>query len=201
MIALARIIETSIQNKMQRTAYPTVRQSDPEVERGWLELGKAGIVDVTSEAEGCPVEATLLSDGQRGWRADAPGPQTNRLLFDHPITRTIGVIRLVFKEDESFVLRSLCCASSPMEQDSWRDVVRQQWNFGISEFQILLCETGVFLMNSSPCKMTLHRLSFGRLLLQHSLLGLGQLLRESLSPSASRVDARRSPRPCRRSHV
>jgi hypothetical protein len=103
------------------------RPKDPEAGRGWLALGKAALVEVTSEAEGYPVEGALLSDGKRGWRADAPGPQTIRLLFDQP--QTIRVIQLVFKEEDSprtqeFVLRWL-----PYGAGSWKDIVRQQWNF------------------------------------------------------------------------
>jgi hypothetical protein len=99
----------------------------PESGRDWLELGKAASVEVTSEAEGYPVEGALLSDGQQGWRAEAPGTQTIRLLFDHP--QTIRIIRLVFREEQSartqeFVLRWL-----PYGAGSWKEVARQQWNF------------------------------------------------------------------------
>lgn len=95
-------------------------------DRDWLELDQAAAVEVTSEADGHPVEGALLSDG-RGWRADMPGTQTIRLLFDHP--QTIHLIRLVFKEEDfartqEFVLRWL-----PSGAGSWKDVVRQQWNF------------------------------------------------------------------------
>ena len=73
------------------------------------------------------MEGALLNDGQRGWRANEPGIQTIRLLFDHP--QTIRVVRVVFKEEESartqeFVLRWL-----PEGTGAWKDIVRQQWNF------------------------------------------------------------------------
>ena len=95
--------------------------------RDWLDLEQAARVEVSSEAEGYPVEGALLKDVQGGWRASEPGIQTIRLLFDHP--QTIRVIRLVFKEKEftrtqEFVLRWL-----PQEARDWKDVVRQQWNF------------------------------------------------------------------------
>lgn len=95
-------------------------------EHGWLDLDETSVVEVTSEAAGYPVEEALLRDG-RGWRADVPGPQTIRLLFDRP--QTIHLIRLVFKEEDfartqEFVLRWL-----PHGRGSWKDVVRQQWNF------------------------------------------------------------------------
>jgi hypothetical protein len=95
-------------------------------ESGWLDLDQAALVEVTSEAEGFPVEEALLGDG-RGWRADVSGIQTIRLLFDRP--QSIHLVRLVFKEEtfprtQEFVLRWL-----PSGAGSWEDIVRQQWNF------------------------------------------------------------------------
>lgn len=95
-------------------------------DRKWLELDLAAQVEVTSEAAGYPVEEALLRDG-RGWRADMPGTQTIRLLFDRP--QAIHLVRLVFKDEElirtqEFVLRWL-----PAGSESWIDLVRQQWNF------------------------------------------------------------------------
>ena len=112
---------------MRKQLITPVPQSSPEADRDWLALEETASVEVTSEAEGYPVEGALAADGQRGWRADAPGKQTLRLVFDHP--QTIRLIRLVFKEEESprtqeFVLRWL-----PYGAGSWKDVVRQQWNF------------------------------------------------------------------------
>lgn len=97
----------------------------PGLER--LDLEQVARVEVSSEAEGYPVEGALLKDVQGGWRASEPGIQTIRLLFDPP--QTIQVIRLVFKEKEfartqEFVLRWL-----PQRTSAWKDVVRQQWNF------------------------------------------------------------------------
>ncbi|MGC2109230.1 MAG: hypothetical protein WA655_06905 [Candidatus Korobacteraceae bacterium] len=103
------------------------RDSKTAPGNGWLDLEQAALVEVSSEAEGYPIEGALLNGGLRGWRASAPGMQTIRVLFDHP--QTIRVIRLVFKEEESartqeFVLRWLSDGSR-----SWKDIVRQQWNF------------------------------------------------------------------------
>lgn len=86
--------------------------------------GQVAVVEVTSEAEGHPIEEALLNDGTMGWRADVPGLQTIRLLFDQP--QTIQIIRVVFREEEcertqEFVLRWL-----PNGTGFWRDIVRQQ---------------------------------------------------------------------------
>ena len=103
-----------------------MRSSAATQASGWLELDQAALVEVTSEADGFPVEGALLRNGH-GWRADTPGTQTIRLLFDQP--QTIHLIRLVFKEEDlsrtqEFVLRWL-----PSGAGSWKDLVRQQWNF------------------------------------------------------------------------
>jgi hypothetical protein len=92
----------------------------------WLELDQTATVEVTSEAEEYPVEEALLRDGG-GWRADGPGTQTIRLLFDQP--QTIHHIRLVFREErfprtQEFIVRWL-----PNEAEVWKEIVRQQWNF------------------------------------------------------------------------
>jgi hypothetical protein len=112
---------------MRKTLLSPLGNSSAAAGHDWLDLEQAGRVEVSSEAEGYPVEGALQKDVQGGWRASEPGIQTIRLLFDHP--QTIRVIRLVFKEKEftrtqEFVLRWL-----PQEARDWKDVVRQQWNF------------------------------------------------------------------------
>ena len=112
---------------MRKTRLSPIGNSSAAPARDWLDLEQAARVEVSSEAEGYPVEGALLKDVQGGWRASEPGIQTIRLLFDHP--QTIRVIRLVFKEKEfartqEFVLRWL-----PQGTSDWKDVVRQQWNF------------------------------------------------------------------------
>ena len=102
-------------------------KNDPSLRHKWLELEQAARVEVSSEAKDYPVEGALLRGGKRGWRANEPGIQTIRLLFDHP--QTIRVIRLMYQEvvsarTQEFVLRWL-----PQGTGTWKDVVRQQWNF------------------------------------------------------------------------
>ena len=112
---------------MRKTPFSPIGNSSGAPGHDWLDLDQAARVEVSSEAEGYPVEGALLKDVRGGWRASEPGIQTIRLLFDHP--QTIRVIRLVFKEREfartqEFVLRWL-----PQGTRDWKDVVRQQWNF------------------------------------------------------------------------
>jgi hypothetical protein len=111
---------------MRKRLISPSRKASTAKERNWLDLDETAVVEVTSEAADHPVEEALLRDG-RGWRAEAPGPQTIRLLFDRP--QTIHLIRLLFREEDlartqEFVLRWL-----PSGTESWKDLVRQQWNF------------------------------------------------------------------------
>ena len=112
---------------MRKRLIPPEGRSNSASDPAWLELERVASVEVTSEAENYPIEGALAGDGQRGWRAEVPGTQTIRLLFDHP--QMIRVIRLVFNEEafsrtQEFVLRWL-----PSGAASWKDIVRQQWNF------------------------------------------------------------------------
>jgi hypothetical protein len=93
----------------------------------WLELAQAALVEVTSEEDGYPIEGALLPDPERGWRAATPGTQIIRLLFDVP--QHIRTIRLVFKEKQDARTQEFLLRWLPHGTNSWRDVVRQQWNF------------------------------------------------------------------------
>ena len=122
--------------------------------RQWLALEEALSVEVTSEAEGFPVEGALCANDQRGWRADAPGTQTIRLLFDTP--QTIRFIRLVFLEEQSprtqeFELRWL-----PALGADYRDVVRQQWNFSPPHTVVECEEYKVDLASAAALELTIN---------------------------------------------
>ena len=97
------------------------------VDQEWLNVEPLAQVEVTSEDAAYPVESALVPGTERGWRAAQPGEQTIRLLFDQP--QRLKHIRLVFEErtcerTQEFVLRW-----SPDGGVSYRDIVRQQWNF------------------------------------------------------------------------
>jgi len=92
----------------------------------WLELDELADVDVSSEEPTSPIErAFTYAPG--GWRAAAPGPQSVRLLFRHPVRLTR--IALTFEESahartQEFVLR---WRASGADRDA--DIVRQQFTF------------------------------------------------------------------------
>lgn len=104
---------------------PSVVPSD----QAWLDVDRTAFVEVTSEENGYPIESALLGLDGQGWRAANSGTQTIRLIFDEP--QDFRRIRLVFEESENmrtqeFVLR--WCSDAGY---SFREVVRQQWNFSL----------------------------------------------------------------------
>jgi hypothetical protein len=96
-------------------------------ERDWLNIEGQAEVEITSEDAAHPIESALLPGVTSGWRAAGPGIQTIRLLFTTP--QKLQRIELNFEETriertQEYVLRWL----SDGEQ-SFQDIVRQQWNF------------------------------------------------------------------------
>ena len=87
------------------------------------------MVEVTSEDGTYPIESALLTGGGRGWRAAGPGPQTIRLLFDKP--QKLQRIHLDFKEAEVARMQEFVLRWSPDNGKSYREIVRQQWNFSL----------------------------------------------------------------------
>jgi hypothetical protein len=115
---------------------------------GWLGVESIATVEITSEDKDYPIESAFVLENKLGWRAAESGTQTIRLLFDQP--QRLKRIRLVFDEKDSartqeFVLRW------SSDGNSFREIVRQQWNFGppettreVEEYQVDL--TGVTVL-------------------------------------------------------
>ena len=113
-----------------------------------LDLDRVASVDVTSEEKDYGIEGALVSEEKRGWRAGNSGTQTIRLLFGEP--QRLRRISLLFEENklkrtQEFVLR---CSSDGGR--SFREIVRQQWNFSppetnseSEEFQVDLSDVAV----------------------------------------------------------
>ncbi len=85
------------------------------------------VVEVTSEDKDYPVESALVLGETRGWRADSPGTQTIRLIFDQP--QSLRRKSLVFEETKTERTQELVLRWSPDGERSFREIVRQQWNF------------------------------------------------------------------------
>jgi hypothetical protein len=98
---------------------------------GWLDVERTAVVEVTSEDKNFPVELAFTSGDTRGWRAEAPGNQTIRLVFDQP--QKLKSIYLVFEENETGRTQEFVLQWSPNGESSLKEIVRQQWNFSPPE--------------------------------------------------------------------
>jgi hypothetical protein len=93
----------------------------------WLDLERSSVVEVTSEDKDFPVESAFGSGNAPGWRAGAPGSQTIRLVFDQP--QTLKCISLVFEESETVRTQEFVLRWSSDGGSTFREILRQQWNF------------------------------------------------------------------------
>jgi hypothetical protein len=116
---------------MRKRLITAVPQQTPPNDAAWLNLDDVAAVEVTSEEKDHPVESALISAGKPGWRAAASGPQTIRLIFDHP--QNLARISLLFEETETQRTQEFVLRWSADGGSSFREIVRQQWNFSPPE--------------------------------------------------------------------
>jgi hypothetical protein len=111
----------------KRIIQPGVHGGSPADGQQWLDLQQLVEVELTSEDTEHPIESALTGDTGAGWRAQQPGKQSIRLLFDKP--RRLNHIQLVFEEAERQRTQEFVLRWSPDGGASWREIVRQQYNF------------------------------------------------------------------------
>jgi hypothetical protein len=131
------------------------QRESPSVNTSWLDLEALARVEVTSEDAAHPIESALLTVGAIGWRAESPGEQTVRLLFDAP--QRVRRIHLLFREEKEARTQEFVLRWSPMTESSWRDVVRQQYHFSpsgateeIEEYQVELEDVAALELTIIP---------------------------------------------------
>ena len=140
---------------MRKRLISSIASTGSLPDEGCLDLDRVCEVEVTSEEKEWGIESALGLTETRGWRAGTPGTQTIRVVFDKP--QDLRRISLVFEENEvkrtqEFVLRwSLDCGRS------FREIVRQQWNFSppetkreSEEYQVELLEVTVLELMIVP---------------------------------------------------
>jgi F5/8 type C domain len=133
---------------MRKRLITPIPKDAPHLDEGWLDLDSAATVEVTSEAKEYPVESALVSGESQGWRAADSGSQTIRLIFNEP--QKLTRISLVFEESETDRTQEFVLRWSPDGGRSFREIVRQQWNFSrpnttreIEEYHIQLSDVTV----------------------------------------------------------
>ena len=97
--------------------------SDPN----WLNVEGLAEVEITSENAAHPIESALLLGESSGWQAAEAGAQTIRLLFNHP--QRLQRIWMHFVEPQTERTQEYVLRWSPDNGQSFREIVRQQWNF------------------------------------------------------------------------
>lgn len=129
----------------------------PSLDQGWLHLEDIAEVELTSEDASHPVEGALLPGAESGWRAEKPGEQTIRFIFDQP--RSLKRIRLHFEESEIERTQEFVLRWSPDGGRSLKEIVRQQWNFSppatteeIEDYRVELSGVTVLELNIRPDK-------------------------------------------------
>jgi len=100
-------------------------------EQSWVDIERVAQVEITSEDVDYPIESALIPGKGSGWRAAQPGEQTIRLLFDEPLR--LRRIHLVFHEDEQERTQEFVLRWSPDGGQSYREILRQQYNFSPPE--------------------------------------------------------------------
>jgi len=134
---------------MRKRLIAPISKDAPVVNTGWLELDRTAVVEVTSEEKDYPVESALVAGETRGWRAAESGSQTIRLIFDQP--QSLRSISLVFEENETERTQEFVLRWSGDGGSSFREIVRQQWNFSppktvreIEDYRVELSGVTVF---------------------------------------------------------
>jgi hypothetical protein len=102
-------------------------QDLPLSNQQWLNLENLAEIEVTSEDAAHPIESALIPSAGSGWRAGQPGQQTVRLLFNEP--QRIRRMRLLFQENEQERTQQFVLRWSSDGGQSYREIVRQQYNF------------------------------------------------------------------------
>src|SRR5207237_9188475 len=115
---------------MRKQIISQPHRESPSANTGWLDLEALARVEVTSEDAAHPIESALLTVGATGWRAESPGEQTIRLLFEAP--QRLRRIRLLFREDKEARTKEFVLRWSPTVDGPSRDIVRQQYHFSPS---------------------------------------------------------------------
>jgi hypothetical protein len=133
---------------MRKRPITPIPHDAPHLDEGWLDLERTAVVEVTSEQRDYPVEAALVAGELRGWRATDSGAQTVRLIFDQP--QRLRRIVLVFEETETERTQEFVLRWSGDGGRSFREIVRQQWNFSppnaireVEEYQVELSNVAV----------------------------------------------------------
>ncbi len=115
---------------MRKKIISQVSKSVSPTDLNWLDVEHLAQVEITSESMGHPIESALIPGPGLGWRAAQPGEQTIRLVFDRPLS--LRRIFLLFQEEEQTRTQEFVLRWSPGGEESFREILRQQYTFSPS---------------------------------------------------------------------
>jgi hypothetical protein len=116
---------------MRKTIIDPVAKDTSRSSESWLDLDRVAQVEFTSEQSAHPVESALVPGPGPGWRAEQPGEQSIRLIFDQPLS--LGRIHLRFDERERARTQQFELRWLPRGEEHPREIVRQQYTFSPPE--------------------------------------------------------------------
>ena len=141
---------------MRKSLFAPISQTDPASDQVWSDMDRIASVEVTSEQPGYPIESALRGES-RGWRAANPGTQIVRMIFDQP--QTLRRIWLVFEDSENARTQEFVLRWSRGQESSFREIVRQPWNFSPGgsvreneDYTVHLSEVGILELIIVPDK-------------------------------------------------
>jgi hypothetical protein len=137
----------------------------------WIDVENLARVELSSEDPAHPIESALSTSAGPGWLAAQPGAQTIRISFDTPVQLRQIYLEFIEKgvsRTQEFVLRW-----SPDQGQTFREIVRQQYNFNPpetsnekEEYRVDLSGVTVLELNIDPAQGRSDvRASLARLLL------------------------------------
>ena len=142
---------------MRKRIITSVPRDTAAVDQGWLAVEKLARVEVTSEDDAHPVESALVPGAVGGWHAARPGQHFVRLIFDRP--QRLNRISLIFEEREVERIQEFVLRWSSDGGKSYRDIVRQQWNFSppgtireVEDYHVELLDVTVLELDIVPDK-------------------------------------------------
>ncbi len=112
---------------MRKRIMSPVQQENVFPDGDWLNVENLAEVEITSEDAAHPIESALLPGRASGWRAAGPGEQTIRLIFTQ--SQRLQRILLSFMEPNTERTQEYTLRWSADGGKSFREIVRQQWNF------------------------------------------------------------------------
>jgi hypothetical protein len=112
---------------MHKRIIASVQQGTAPSGQDWLNVESLAAVEITSEDAAHQIECALVPTRVAGWRAAESGKQTIRLLFAHP--QRLRRIWLSFVEPHTERTQEYVLRASTDGGKTFREIVRQQWNF------------------------------------------------------------------------